>query len=196
MRTMPKKDMFHEREQAEENVYFHKQDAILTEKLRQQVRLSEIAEALAEKLKVDNPELLKRIVDLGVTLETGAAFILSPLVAVAWADGTVSQAERDAIVRIAKSRGILSDSPDMKLLMQWLEKRPPEETFQLAVEAIKVGTSVLPPAEAKQRVIKMVAACKEVAQAAGGLRKLLGLHGRISSGERTVLNEIAKCLTD
>jgi len=196
MRAIPKKDMFHEREKAEENAYFRKRDAILIEKLRQELRLGEIAKALAEKLQVDNPELLKKIVDLGMTLETGAAFILSPLVEIAWADGAVTQAERDAVLRIAESRGVASDSPDMKLLLQWLAKRPSDEIFHLAIEAIKVGTSVLPPAEAKQRVTKMVAACNEVAEAAGGLRKLLGLHGRVSPGERTVLNEIAKCLED
>ena len=109
---MPR-DIFHDREKAEEAAYFHKQDAILLEKLRQRARLSEIAEALAEKLQIDDRTLLERIKMHGVTLDIGAAFILSPLVEVAWADGSVTQAERDTVVRIAKYRGIAPDSADM-----------------------------------------------------------------------------------
>ena len=78
-------DIFKERERALEAVYFHDQDAKLIEKLRESDRLAEIAVALAEKLQVDNPELLRRVMELGVTLATAPAFLLAPLVQVAWA---------------------------------------------------------------------------------------------------------------
>ena len=51
---MPK-DMFHDRERAEEAAYFSQQDAKLIEKLREKARLSEIAHALAEFANVDTP---------------------------------------------------------------------------------------------------------------------------------------------
>ena len=89
------KDMFRERGRGEEEAYFRRQDAELIAKLRQNAQFSEIAHALAEKLHADEPALLERIKKLGVTLDTGAAFILAPLVEVAWADGDVSHAERD-----------------------------------------------------------------------------------------------------
>ena len=191
------RDIFHDREKAEEAAYFHKQDAMLLEKLRQRAKLSEIAEALAEKLQVDDRTLLERIKMLGVTLDIGAAFILSPLIEIAWADGSVTQAERDAVVRIAKNRGIMPDSADMNQLLQWLEKRPPDGVFELAVKAIKVGISVLSPGEADQRVKQMLNACEEVARAeGGGLQKLLlSLPGPTSREERAVLKEIAKRLS-
>jgi hypothetical protein len=193
-REIMKNDIFHARGQAEEAAYFHKQDAILLEKLRERAKLSEIAHALAEKLRVDNLGLLERIVALGVTLETGAAFILSPLIEVAWADGDISQAERETIIRMAEDRGIAPDSADMNQILKWLENRPEDAVFRLAVEAIKAGLSVLPPVEAEERVKGMVAGCEEVAAAAGGLRKLLSRNVRISSTERSVLGEIEKCL--
>jgi hypothetical protein len=70
------KDIFRDRERGEEQAYFRQQDAKLIAKLRQKAQLSEIAHALAEKLHADEPELLERIQKLGVTLDTGSAFIL------------------------------------------------------------------------------------------------------------------------
>lgn len=89
------KDIFRERERGEEEAYFRHKDAELIAKLRQKTKLSEIAHALAGKLQTDEPALLDRIRMLGVTLDTGSAFILAPLVEVAWVDGSVSDAERN-----------------------------------------------------------------------------------------------------
>ena len=81
------KDIFKERGRALEAAYFHDQDAKLIEKLRESARLEEVAIALAEKLQVDNPDLLLRVMELGVTLDIAPAFLLAPLVQVAWAEG-------------------------------------------------------------------------------------------------------------
>jgi uncharacterized tellurite resistance protein B-like protein len=139
------KDMFHDRGRAEEEAYFRQRDAKLIAKLRQDARLSEIAHALAEKLDADEPALIERIKKLGVTLDTGAAFILAPLVEVAWVDGDVSRAEREAILHIAKQRGVEPGSADHRQLLDWLARRPSDEVFRTALEAIRVGLGVLPP---------------------------------------------------
>src|SRR5688572_2402117 len=94
------KDIFRDRERGEEDAFFRQQDAKLVAKLRQRAQLREIAHALAEKLHADEPALLERIQKLGVTLDTGSAFILASLVEVAWSDGDVSQAELDTILHI------------------------------------------------------------------------------------------------
>ena len=189
------KDVFHDRERAEEAAYFSQQDARLIEKLRERARLGEIAGALAEKLKVDDPTLLERIIKLGVTIDTGAAFILAPLVEIAWADGRVDGAERRAVLRLARDRGVAPDSADMNQLLQWMAVRPPDGLFQAALEAIKVGISVLPRDEAEQRITRMIEACEQVAESSGGLGKLLRLHGGASTEERSVLQEISARLT-
>src|SRR5262245_25039186 len=118
------KDTFRGRERAEEEAYFRHQDAKLIAKLREKAQFSEIAHALAEKLHADEPDLLKRIQKLGVTLDTGSAFILAPLVEVAWADGDVSHAERKTILHIAKQRGVEPESADYRQLLDWLAERP------------------------------------------------------------------------
>jgi hypothetical protein len=189
------KDMFRERERAEEEAYFRREDAGLIAKLRQHAQLSEIAQALAEKLHADQPALLERIKTLGVTLDTGAAFILAPLVEVAWADGDISHAEHAAILQIAKRRGVLPGSADHQQLLEWLDHRPSDEMLRTALEAIRIGISVLPKEESEQRVSDMIKACEEVAKAAGGLSRLLHLEG-VSREESTVIAAIRSHLAN
>ena len=183
------KDIFRDRERGEEDAYFRKQDAKLIAKLRQKAQFSEIAHALAEKLHADEPALLERIQKLGVTLDTGSAFILAPLVEVAWVDGEVSYAERDTILRIATQRGVEPGSADYYQLLDWLAHRPSDEVFRTALEAIRIGVSVLPPDESEQRIATMIKACEEVAQAADWIDQLFKLD-RVSYSESAVIAAI------
>jgi tellurite resistance protein len=186
---MPR-DAFHDRERAAEAAYFSQHDATLIEKMRARAKLSEIAHAMAAKLRVDDPALLTRIANLGVTPDTAAAFLLSPLVEIAWADGHASPGERDVIVRIATARGVAADSPDMAQLVQWFQVEPPRELYESALDTIKLALSVLPPEEAEERAAAMINACKEVAEAPGSFERLLSLGGSMSPPERATLAEI------
>ena len=186
-------DIFRDRGRGEEAAYFRQQDAELIAKLRQKAQLSEIAHALAEKLHADEPALHQRIQKLGVTLDTGSAFILAPLVEVAWIDGDVSHAERDTILRIAKQHGVEPGSADYHQLLDWLAHRPSDEVFQTALEAIRIGLSVLPSDESEQRIATMIKACEDVAQAAGWIDQLFHLD-RFSYSESAVIAAIRRHL--
>src|SRR5262249_55036504 len=105
------RDIFKERERAEEEVFFRDRDARLIEKLRENARLDEIVALLAEKLQVENPELLRRVMALGINRDTGSALLLAPLVQVAWAEGKVTDRERETILRLAAARGVEAGSP-------------------------------------------------------------------------------------
>ena len=187
------KDIFRDRERGEEDAYFRQEDAKLIAKLRQKAHLSEIAHALAEKLHADEPALLERIQKLGVTLDTGSAFILVPLVEVAWVDGEVTDAERDTILDIAKQRGVEPGSADYLQLLDWLAHRPSDDVFRTALEAIRIGLSVLPPDESEQRIATIIKACEDVARAAGLIAELLHLDG-VSYAERELIAEIRRHL--
>ncbi len=191
---MEKRDSFKERQRGLETEYFKKQDLQLLEKLRQRGHLDEVARALAEKLQVDDPELLRRVVDLGVTPGTGPALLLAPLVQVAWAEGSVSQAERRTILAIAAAGGIQAGSPAHALLLKWLDKQPPEALFETALAVIRAGLSVLPPAEREERVGLMIEGCTRVARASGGLGWLLGAESNVSSNEARLLGAITSKL--
>lgn len=191
---MMDKDIFKERERSLEEEYFRTHDAKLIEKLRERGKVEEIAEALAVKLQVDDPALLRRIMALGVTLDTGAAFLLAPLVQVAWAEGGVTDREREKVLRIATERGIDPSLPAYAQLQEWLRTRPADAIFDTAVEAIKTGLSVLTPAERADRIKRIVDACREVASASGGLGRLLGLGTGVSSEEESILDAMAATL--
>lgn len=188
------KDIFKDRERSLEEEYFRTHDAKLIEKLRERGKVEEIAEALAVKLQIDDPALLGRIMALGVTLDTGPAFLLAPLVQVAWAEGEVTDREREKVLRVATERGIDPSSPAYAQLQQWLRKRPANAIFDTAVEAIKTGLSVLTPEERAERIKRIVDACREVASASGGLGRLLGLGTGVSSEEESILDAMAATL--
>lgn len=191
---MMDKDIFKERERSLEEEYFRTHDAKLIEKLRERGKVEEIAEALAVKLQIDDPALLRRIMALGVTLDTGAAFLLAPLVQVAWAEGGVTDREREKVLRIATERGIDPSLPAYAQLQEWLRTRPADAIFDTALEAIKTGLSILTPAERADRIKRIVDACREVASASGGLGRLLGLGTGVSSEEESILDAMAATL--
>ena len=185
------KDMFKERERSLEEEYFRKHEAKLIEKLRERGRLEEIAEQLAIKLQIDDPALLRRIMALGVTLDTGAAFLLAPLLrCLGRGRGDGSRARDDSghprrpghredVARLRPARGVA------------LRQRPADEIFDAAVEAIKIGLSVLTPEERADRIKRIVDACRQVAAASGGLGRLLGLGSGVSSEEESLLDAIS-----
>jgi hypothetical protein len=186
-----------DREKAMEEAYFRQEDAKLLKKLQEKAQLDEIALALGEKLQVDNPDLLTRVRQAGVSLDTAPALFLAPLVQVAWAAGSPSRAERQAVLRLARGRGIDRISPAYAQLDDWLKKRPPDELFDTAVEVIKYGFSVLPPEEREQRIMTLVNACHEVAEASGstlgfvlGLKNVMGLKS-VDDSEAAMLDLIA-----
>jgi hypothetical protein len=186
------KDIFKERKKGLEEEYIAKHEAKLLEKLRERARLDKIAEALAVHLQVSDPALLKRITDLGVTLETAPAFLLAPLVQIAWAEGSVTDRERDTVLRVAVERGMEETSAAYAQLQQWLRQRPSDELFDANIEAIKAGLAVLDPHERADRLTRIGEDCRRVAEASGGgLGRVLGLASGASPEEESLLDAIA-----
>ncbi|HEU4956788.1 MAG TPA: hypothetical protein VFT40_04075 [Sphingomicrobium sp.] len=188
-------ELFKERGNANEAAYFRQQDAKLIETLRERAPLDQIAAALGEKLQVENPELLERVRKLGLTVETAPALFLTPLVQVAWVDGSVSDQEVEAVLRLAQARGIELNSPVASQLMEWLKNRPSDAVFDAGLEVIKYSFAVLPEGEREDRIKKVVEACHEVASASGGgLAKVLGLGSSVSTIEASMLDVINSTL--
>ncbi len=184
-------ELLKERERGEETDYFRRVDAKLIEKMRARAHLSEIAQALADKLRVDDPELLRRVAELGLDRETGTAILVAPLVQVAWADGHVSEAERSIVLELAASRGLVAGMPAHDKLLEWLRERPSDAVFETALQVMRVGFSVLPAAERDERITSLVAACRRIAEASGGgLVRLIGLSHGVFGAESTVLDAI------
>ncbi len=188
------KDPFKDRERGLEEGFFRKSDAKLIEKMRDKARLDEIVAELAKVLQVENPELLRRVIDLGINMSTGSALILAPLVQVAWAEGKVTDKERETVLRLAAGRGVEKGSPAEGQLLVWLDRRPDDAVFQAAIEVIKAGLSHLPSNEREERIASIVQGCREVSEASGGIAKALGVGSGVSTEEQSVLDVISGAL--
>ena len=188
-------DMLHERGRALEAQWARQRDEELLKKLRERAKIEEVSRALARKLKVDDPALRQRLIDLGFTHETGPALFLAPLVAVAWADGRVSDGERDAILGIAFARGVGPATPVHDQILEWLLRPPPRELVDASLEVLRAGMSVLPPEERAQRVEAYADSFRRVAEASGGgLGRALGLASGISSEEAALIEQLVAVL--
>ena len=62
------------------------------------------------------------------------------------------------------------------------------------MEVIRGGLALLPPEEREERLKRIVQACHEVAEASGGLVKVLGLGSGVSGEEEGLLEAIATTL--
>ena len=192
---MDDKGIWSDREKAMEANYFRQQDARLIERLREGGKFDATAQAVRDKLQVDNPDLLERVRALGINADSAGAFLLAPLIQVAWGGDTVTREEREAVLRIAREQGVGEGSPGQPYLLQWMETRPDDTFFETAIEVIKYGLSVLPRYEQEERIKRIIDSCHDVAKASGSkISWVLGLFEGINSSEASVLDDITKKL--
>lgn len=169
-----------------ENEYFERQEAQRREQLRQK------AEAAAQELQRrevtaraagTDVGLAERLHVLGFEGENARILDLLPLIAVAWADGSVSQKERTTILKIVEGRGIPAGSEPWTRILAWLEKYP-SETLRDEVREVLLQVISRDPA----RVNDVLSLCYAVADAAGGI---FGVGSRISESERAMIEAFA-----
>jgi len=86
--------------------------------------LRERKEALAEASGIADQDLLDQLQQLDIGAETVAALSLVPLIAVAWADGSIDLKERRAVLAAAEQKGIGTEHPGYPLLERWLQEPP------------------------------------------------------------------------
>lgn len=189
------KGIFSDREKAMEANYFRQQDAKLLERLRANASLDDIAVALGDKLRIENPDLLERVRALGITADTAPAFLLTPLVEIAWAEGSASKKEKQAVLRLTQERGIEEGSIAYAQISEWLAVRPPDTLFDTAYEVMQAGFAVLPHSEREERIERIIEACHKVAEASESqVAKLIGLESGVSEFESTLLETIKRKL--
>ena len=182
-------DGMQERGRALEEAFFKKQHEQQLAKLRREQERAEAREALAAASGIsDDPDLLDRLVALGIHAETLAALTLIPLVEVAWADGKMEPRERDAILRGAESSGIQPGSPSYGLLEIWTHDRPAPELLTTWKSYIGALVEELSADQKWHLEEKIIGRARAVAEAAGGF---LGLGAKVSAEEEAMLAELA-----
>ncbi len=130
----------------------------------------------------------------GVPREPGAAFLVEPLVQVAWADGEVRGPKREVIFDLAAQRGIAPGTPAHGQLLAWLKMRPSADLFDAALDALRAGFAVLPAAEREARIRSVLDACVRVAEARGTVARVLSLPSATSAEGSAVLDDLERKL--
>lgn len=187
---MANDDLFAGRGRALEEQYFRKREQELIEKLRKRGEEEAARRRLAEQTGVVDEEILQDLQALGYTPETVMLLHLVPLVQVAWAEGHVSDSERELITAAARSRAVAPNSPADRQLADWLMRRPSDEFFEKTLRAIAAILQARPPEEREASRRDLLSYCTAIASASGGI---LGF-GKVSDQERELLARLASTL--
>lgn len=178
-----------DRRKALEDSFFDKQDKALMQKLRQQRESEARRDALAAASGIRDAAVLDKLVASDISPETLAALALVPLVAVAWADGTVEPKERDAVLAGAEQTGIEKRDVGHALLEGWLAERPGDELLEAWREYVRGLHGTLDAVALAALKRDVLARARAVAEAAGGF---LGLGRKVSSEEEAVLEDLER----
>lgn len=187
---MPDNDMLRERGRSLEEDYFRKKDRELIERMRQAAADEQARQELAKTSGLDDPALLQELKELGFTPGTVTLLPLIPVLRVAWAEGGITGAERDLLVRLARSRGVAEGSEADRQLSEWMVRRPDDSVFTRAGRLIRAMLDSRAAETADLSADDLVEYCERIAAASGGV---LGI-GRISGEEKTLLAAIAQDL--
>lgn len=178
----------------EEEEYFALQEIEARKAAEKEAELNALREseskAVADKLGIADTELAGRLVDLGFGADMVGIFSLLPLVYVAWADGEVSNAERNKILTVAEGRGATLDSDGYKFLESLLERKPSAAFLGTCLDTLRAIYAALPEGEAENARQDIVSLSLTVAGASGGF---LGLFGnKVSAEEKALIQEIVR----
>lgn len=185
---MTDRDAFAERGRSLEEEYFHRKERELIEKMRVRAAAEEQRRRLGQETGVGDDEVLRDLQELGYTPETVMLLHLVPLIQTAWAEGGVTQKERDLIVKAARSRGITAGSPADQQLDLWLAKRPSDELFEKTLRAIRTILQAQPDDARAASEKDLLALASAIATASGGI---VGFH-TVSDEERQILAHISE----
>jgi len=176
-----------DRSRASEDEYFRRRDQELIEQTRRRAEEKATLERLAEAAGVKDEDIVRGLQQLGYAAEIVTSFRVLPLIDVAWADGTVSDAERDLVIAAARARGVQPGSLADRHVAQWLASPPSPALCDATLHLLGLTIQRLPPDERAAATGEVLAACRSVATAAGGV---LGFH-KISEREQRALDRIA-----
>lgn len=170
-----------------EDSFFAKEDEKLRKSLQEKEETKNKKEALSAASGITDDAVLEQLIALDIRSDTLAALSLVPLVEVAWADGTMDDKERSAILSAAKDIGLGSESA--ALLEGWLATQPGSRVLSAWKDYVAALVSTMDVATKDKLKQDLLGRVHTVAEAAGGF---LGIVGAISSEEKAKLEELAR----
>jgi tellurite resistance protein len=174
-----------------EEAFFAKENERLLREFREKAKVDEKRKALHSVVKVRDPAIIEHLLELGVEPESVVAVTLVPLAAVSWADGSLDEKERKAILQAASEREVKPGTASYTMLETWLKQKPSQKLMDAWKKYTRSIWEQLTKEEQVLMRVNIVGRAREVAKAAGGV---LGV-GSISPQEKAVLEELEKVLS-
>ena len=166
---------------------FRAQDQEIMRQFKDRLETQNRRQQLAQLCGVHDEALLDHLIALDVQPEAVAAIAAIPLVVVAWADWTVQDAERQAIIQAAEASGVTSQDGRYPILEYWLSKRPKPELLEAWKHYIAALCRQLSREEVETLKHDLLDRARQVAKAAGGI---LGYGNKVSAQEQAVLQTL------
>ncbi|MEE9559579.1 MAG: hypothetical protein V3V64_02240 [Acidiferrobacterales bacterium] len=180
------------RRKALEDSFFAKENEKLRQALQEKKSAQANREALSAASGVTDDTVLDELIALDISSDTLAALSLVPLVEVAWADGSIDEKERSAILAAAAHAGLERDGASYQLLQGWLAVQPESKVLAAWKDYVAALSNTL-SADANAALKQdLLGRARSVAEAAGGF---LGLGSKISSAEQAMLNELEQAFS-
>lgn len=176
-----------DRRKALEEDFFRKQNEKLKAKLKAEREREQARAELRQAFPNAPDDALDRLIDHGLDVDAAAALAIVPCVMVAWAEGDVSDREREAVLAAAGEHGLSPGGRAYEFLSRWLADAPSPALMELwshYVAALCKGLTAEERARLRDRV---VGGARDVARATGGF---LGLGSKISDAEAAVLAKV------
>ena len=170
--------------------YFKQQEMIAKAKLRE--KMNKAGQALARQqaagkdVGANADDLMATLEANGFARETARVLDLLPIIHVAWADGTIQPAERDAVYKLLELRGIARGREPWSVVDVWLDKQPSGEFLDNVLKLIR--QIYKGRGESPTDVVDMAV---RIAESSGGF---LGFGTKISEAERDIIERIAERL--
>lgn len=142
---------------------------------------------LQRAAKIENPAILDKLEKLGITAPAMTAFMLLPLVRLAWADTKMAEGEFHSLLKAADEDGIAYGTPAYRLLSRWLDERPSERMIETWSDYAHALSEELDEESLAALRTATIERAKKIASASGGF---LGLGDRVSRDERDVLMDL------
>lgn len=175
-----------ERGRALENQFFDKENKQKLAAMKSKLESQQSKEELRKASGMSDEAVLDKLVALGLRANTIAALSLVPLIYVAWADGSIQDNERTAILQGAHGKGLEQGTDGYELLQTWLSRKPSEDLFTAWEAYIKALAGQLNDEQNRLLKNQIVGFAKMVATSAGGI---LGF-GKVSGDEEKILHRI------
>jgi hypothetical protein len=179
-----------DRRRGVEEAFFARQNEQLRVQLRATGHGPSSRDDLAAASGLRDSRVLDGLAALNVGAEGAAALSLTPLVAVAWADGELSEKERDALLAAARQAGLAETDTGYRLFASWLDDPPPAMLMARWKDYATTLLAGMPADAASAFREEVLGRARAIAAAAGGF---LGF-GSISDAEQAVLSEVEATL--